>query len=361
MLVEKDPRLNRTNGLDSIRRLLLWIDGEIEVSTNYEERPNTSTMPFTIIIHLIQYFYYFDNDVDYPCQSKVVHSVQHAGVQGFCTGMLTAVAVACSKNEQDVNAFGAVAMRLAFCVGAYADLESVLHVETVSLAVRWRSDTGHDSVREILKGYNDAYISVIADETDVTVTVAKTNMAALSQELSEEGMSVIRTGLEGRYHSPKNKNSVTRIMELCETRHGLCLPDARDLLTPVRSNTTSRTITRGSLNQQVLHCIIHDLANWHAAFSAAASHLDQSRDDLILNFGTTKSIPSSFAKQLSSNVMKAKVVEAKSWALLPRKAFGDRFIPSDAKSLSPPASKNSLYNENAIAVIGMACKFPGAD
>ena len=361
ILIEKDPRLNRTNGLDSIRRLLLWIDGEIEVSADYEERPNTLTMPFTIVIHLIQYFYYFDNDIDYPSQSKVIHSVQHAGVQGFCTGMLTAVAVACSKNEQDVNAFGAVAMRLAFCVGAYADLHSVLHVETVSLAVRWRSDTGHDRVREILKGYNDAYISVIADETDVTVTVAKTHMAALSQELSEEGMSVIRTGLEGRYHSPKNEDSVNRIMELSESQHGLCLPDARDLLTPVRSNTTSQIITQGSLNQQTLHCIIHELANWHATFFAAASHLGQSGDDLILSFGTTKSIPSSFAKQLSSNIIEAKIVEARSWALSPRKTFGDRFIPSSVKSLSPPASKNSLYDENAIAVIGMACKFPGAD
>ena len=43
-------------------------------------------------------------------------------------------------------------------------------------------------MREIVKGYPTAQISVILDETDVTVTVAKANLSALSQELSEEGI-----------------------------------------------------------------------------------------------------------------------------------------------------------------------------
>ena len=356
ILIENDARLDQTRGMESVRTLQRWIDGEQEVSLMCREWPSTMTMPLTIIIHLIQYLYYFDNDVDYPSQSRILKSVDHGGIQGFCAGMLTAIAVACSKNEEDINDFGTVALRLALCIGAYVDLDMVLNLETVSLAVRWRSETGYYRVREILKGYPDAYIGVIVDETDVTVTVARTHIAALSQDLSKEGMSVLPIGLEGRYHSSANKDGAERILTLCDSQPGLSFPDPRGLLVPVMSNATSQVIKEGSLTQHALQCIMYKPADWHGAFSAAASSLPTTEGKVIIGFGTTKSIPSSFVKR-----SKVKVVEAKFWNLLPRRAFGDRFLPSAAKNADLPTPTKSLYGDNAIAVVGMACKFPGAD
>ena len=140
-LLRKDPLLNSLPGKRSVQLLQDWINGE-EVSLASVKRPNILTLPLTIITHFVQYFYYIDNDTDYPSQSRLLKSVELGGMQGFCAGILTAVAVSCSKNEEDINIFGATALRLAFCIGAYVDLDSALNIETVSLVIRWRSKTG---------------------------------------------------------------------------------------------------------------------------------------------------------------------------------------------------------------------------
>ena len=152
-LLRYDPKLEQTSGLDSIKKVSRWLDGE-EISLS-SVQPNTLTTVLTIIVHLTQYLYYIDNDIDYPSQSKVIENVQAGGIQGFCIGLLSAVAVASSRTEEDLNHFGAIALRLALCAGAYVDLDRVLNVDTVFLAVRWRTETSYDRVEEILKGYSN--------------------------------------------------------------------------------------------------------------------------------------------------------------------------------------------------------------
>lgn len=354
VITEKDARLQRTSGLDSINNLLGWIQGKGVYL--HQGGQNTLTLPLTIIVHLTQYFYYLDNDADYPSQRTVLKSVALAGIQGFCAGLLTAVAVACSHSEDDVNRFGAVALRLAFCIGAYVDLDSISNIQTVSLAVRWRSQTGQDRIREILKGYSDAYIMVIADDRNVTVNVDKEHMASLSQELSEEGMSVMPTGLEGRYHSPTNEDAVARILALCESQPDLSFLHAEALEAPVRSNATAQVIQKGSLNRLTIQCIMLELADWHRTISAAASDLSLVEDRMFMSLGATKSIPLSINKQNDF-----KLVEGRFWSLLPRKAFGDMFTPLSLNPKTPSVSTNNPYGDSAIAVVGMACKFPGAN
>jgi len=355
VLVEKDKQLSQLQGLKSIGVLRRWLNGE-DLSLARGEQPNTLTLPMTVIVHLVQYFYYFDNDVNYPSQPKVLQNVEQGGIQGFCAGFLTAIAVACSQNEEEVTNFGAVALRQALCIGAYVDLDSALNLDTICLAVRWRSNTGYDRVREIIKAYLDTYISVIVDETDVAVTVPKAYVAALSQELSEEGMSVMSIGLEGRYHSSTNNDATDRILALCASQSTLSFPDARALRAPVRSNFSTKVITEGSLNRHAIQCIMDDISDWRRTISIASSDISRLKDAIVLSFGTTRAVPLPIVKQFA-----LQVVEAKSWTLLPRRAFGDKLAPSIAEIASPIANKNSLYGENAIAVVGMACKFPGAD
>ena len=153
-LLQYDSRLEQTSGLDSIKKVSRWLDGE-DLSVSVDVQPNTLTTILTIIVHLTQYLYYIDNDIDYPSQSKVIENIQAGGVQGFCIGLLSAVAVASSRNEEDLNHFGAIALRLALCAGAYVDLDRILNVDTVFLAVRWRTETSYERVEEILKGYSN--------------------------------------------------------------------------------------------------------------------------------------------------------------------------------------------------------------
>lgn len=153
-LVDHDSALAAVPGDECLKNLREWIDhGELSLTSDVP--PNVLLMPFTIIIHIIQYFHYIGSN-DGPSQTEVLDNIKLGGVQGFCTGILTAIAVACSKNEEDINAFGAVALRLALCIGAYVDLDGAFADEahvTSSLAVRWRSEAGHDRILETLKSY----------------------------------------------------------------------------------------------------------------------------------------------------------------------------------------------------------------
>ena len=165
-LVEHDARLSGVPGLDSVQILVHWVEhGDMPHDVNIS--PNVLTMPLTIIIQVIQYLHYIDSDIDGPSHGQILENVKAGGVQGFCTGLLTAIAVACSRDEGSVNELGAVALRLALCIGAYVDLDGAFAdepLETSSLAVRWRPAVGHDrtldDLKEILKGFPNVRRSI---------------------------------------------------------------------------------------------------------------------------------------------------------------------------------------------------------
>ena len=157
-LLKSNPRLHRVPGRESMRDLRQWIDTGHFPAT-IEPVPSILSTPMTIIIHTVQYIDYLkDNSNAFPTHSDLLRSLQLGGVQGFCTGFLTAIAVACSKNEKDIDELGAVALRLALCIGAYVDLDGAYATppnETCWLAVRWRHEVEKDRVLNILKSYPD--------------------------------------------------------------------------------------------------------------------------------------------------------------------------------------------------------------
>lgn len=159
-LVESNSDLRNVPGLQSISDIHQWVDqGESAWTTKV--LPNVLLTQLTVIIHIVEYFQYLDNGKRNATHSQVLEGVLHGGIQGFCSGLLAAIALACSKDEGGVNVLGAVALRLAMCIGAFVDLEgafaSTPH-EACCLAVRWRPEAGRDQVRAILRGYPDVRI-----------------------------------------------------------------------------------------------------------------------------------------------------------------------------------------------------------
>lgn len=152
-LIAHDPRLTAVPGQAWLDDLVEWVNhGELQSTSGFP--PNVLTMPFTIIIHITQYFHYLDGLQ--ANHAEVLENVKTGGIQGFCTGILSAISVACSTDEEHINVLGIVALKLALCIGAYVDLDGAFATEvneTTSVAVRWRSEAGHDSVLETLKSY----------------------------------------------------------------------------------------------------------------------------------------------------------------------------------------------------------------
>ena len=191
-LTAHDPRLTAVPGQAWLDDLVEWVNhGEVLSTSGLP--PNVLTMPFTIIIHIIQYFHYIEGlQINH---AEVLKNVKTAGIQGFCTGILTAIAVACSEDEEDINVFCVVALKLALCIGAYVDLDGAFANEvneTTSVAVRWRSEGGHDSILETLKSYPE-------------VSMAHKGVDARLQTYSTTGIHLRCFGFNGRhyYHSKK--------------------------------------------------------------------------------------------------------------------------------------------------------------
>lgn len=157
-LVEASPSLSQVPGLRSLEDIKRWIDqGDFPLSSS-ETLPNVLSTPLTVIIHIVEYFNYLEHLGPSTSHSQVLDSVQNGGIQGFCTGFLAAISLACSPTEENINQIGAVALRLAVCIGAFVDLDARFAIpprETSCFMVRWTSAVGKSHVMEILNDYSE--------------------------------------------------------------------------------------------------------------------------------------------------------------------------------------------------------------
>lgn len=91
------------------------------------------SLPLLVVIQTCQYIQYLE-----------LHGASHAqfmaqlraggGIQGYCGGLLPAVAIACSKTEEEVAENASIAARIALAIGAYGELgddESVPGATTI--------------------------------------------------------------------------------------------------------------------------------------------------------------------------------------------------------------------------------------
>lgn len=126
---------------------------------------------------------------------------------------------------------------------------------------------------------------------------------------------------------------------------------------PLRSNTTAQILTEGSLHELATRCILVELSNWHLTISAAVSQLIRIERPVAATFGLLDFIPSSVIRESG-----LKVNKMRSSKLFPSRLAGSEpAVPSGTVTPQVSAPQDGRYPDHAIAVVGMACKFPGAD
>lgn len=119
---------------------------------------NACLTPLVVIGQLIQY-------------SKIRSSgnVKHSNVceetLGFCTGLLSAFAVASSRSWQDVATYGAVAIRLAMLVGAVVDVQESPKAAgpSRSLTVAWSNEETRSKAMQIVHSFDGVSLDVQLD------------------------------------------------------------------------------------------------------------------------------------------------------------------------------------------------------
>ncbi|KAL4789762.1 hypothetical protein BDV19DRAFT_394754 [Aspergillus venezuelensis] len=348
VLLAADPALAAVPDQKSLQQLSYWLShGEFPRAKETSDLPATLVIPLTVTVHLVQYLLYTDEAEANPGRTHddiLSHVRDRGGVQGLCTGLLSAVTVATSPDLDTLWRQACVVLRLAVAIGAYVDLDLV-DANVTSVAVRSRI-ANKDTLTECLKKIPGAYISVITDESSSTITVPPVSLDAISQTLGSKGFTLKQVDLRGRFHHSGHTRSLERLRHLVASNPDFQLGTGT-LLAPVYSNIDGKSLRPESFQDTVLASILTQQCQWYASISAAFVGISQDGKVEVVQFGHVDCIPSSLQRHARVSIRKIAGVPGPAFQLCTKG--------------SPPVGTDLSSPREPIAVIGMACKFPGAD
>jgi hypothetical protein len=190
----------------------------------------------------------------------------------------------------------------------------------------------------------------VTDKTRVTVTLSARDTSPFALQLSELGLSVHPIRLRGRYHNPVHKAAVQSLKELFRQDERFWFSAADRLALPLRSNADAELITAGNLHDIALECILLKPSLWYQNVAAAVATVRQrtNTNPAIFPVGTERVVPSSVT---NSEIPKPKNIYA---------APVSTHQPRN-KIQNGEHTRVSHFNDSAIAIVGMACRYPEAD
>ncbi|KAF2994037.1 t1pks [Curvularia kusanoi] len=328
-----DPALDRVPARSSISMITQWL--EDESVSEFPSKNNSLCTPLTVIIQIVQYFQYLERLS--LSHKQVTAAIATGGIQGFCTGILPALAISSSRDENEILSNAAVAVRLALCIGAYVDLNREVNAsEMACIVVRCKAPASVESIPTLLQPWQDAFLSVVYDQDTVTVTARKCDLSQLEAFLSERDCSVRNVAIEGCFHSFLNKGALKQIETLCKASSLFDLRVASFLRVPVRTNVNGQHISEGSLSLVAASTLLTEVSDWHTTVSKTAQDIGYGANVTI--FGLSDVIPPSVQRKWQLRV-------ARAWR-----------VSSEMSSKSI-----SLYPPHAIAIVGMSAKYAGVD
>lgn len=157
------------NGDALLRELQTWVQTGALDSTKFP-LPNILLTPLVVALQLSHYFKYLEakQPDDEDRHHAHISTLRDAEAVGFCTGLLTAIAVSSAKDDRQLREYGSVAIRLAMLAGAVVDAQDMSGQsddEAGSFSVAWSSPAAGEEMRQSLKKYPDvsSLSSILAD------------------------------------------------------------------------------------------------------------------------------------------------------------------------------------------------------
>ena len=156
--------------------------------------------------------------------------------------------------------------------------------------------------------------------------------------------------LRGKVHNPENADLARELCTLCDKHDELRLPDASHLGAPLRSNKNGEKILEGSLTHEAIETILASCCQWYDLLIGVCSDLEktETQTHLFAAFGIGDCIPLAPFHKAGLQITKLDIlsfIKALMAPVLPVSDFGPKYA----------------YPTNAVAVVGMACRLPGAN
>ncbi|KAH8703288.1 hypothetical protein BGW36DRAFT_354716 [Talaromyces proteolyticus] len=341
LIAEVEPRLlsGKTQGLQAFVELQTWLNTGV-LECKLESIPsNALQSPLTVILHVVHYI-------------KCV--IQRSMCQPRSTDDDLPEKFGLQDNAVDFSEYASVALRLAACLGVFVDLNGGRDDpnETMqAVVVQWKTDLQRLWLLQTMANYPKAYTSVLKDSTTLTIVVPQMSVPSIRQTLLSEGIHVTPLSLAGRYHHSSNADAVRKIIQLAHSRPiEFQFPSTTRLMRPLRANYDAQIIDGGRqdliLHEMAIKSLLMEQVDWHTLMNATLTDGDAERFPSILVVGLTNCLPQEVLHreggldiQFSEEVRKLQT------------------SPPLNSGLTPP----QLNQENSIAIVGMAGRFPGAD
>ena len=210
---------------------------------------------------------------------------------------------------------------------------------------------------------HQVYISGYTDPRTVGVVGAIDSVHQVEKRAKDAGLIVQGISMRGKLHNPENKDLAKDLQDFCESDVMPAMPEASECQVPLRSNITNEIITQGSFLPHILAGLWVQV-DWYKIMVNVAEDLKQSAQDShdILLFALGDCIP-----KLAFNKTGLKTKKVDVHALVVNTdpvVFTSHSRGNSSQQQSDQTTKRNAeesYPENAIAITGVACRFPGAD
>lgn len=336
-----------------------------ESSTLREAKSGIVAMQSLVIIQVVQYFQYLElTGISHAECIKALRKT--GGIQGYCAGLLPALAIGCARFESEVVQNAKAALRVALAIGAYQQLgddESIPGATTIILRLSTPGE-GDEIVgqfpgvstlsqtdpimsivlaRLILK-YDictKCYVSAVTDPRTISVVGPVQALKELSEFARGRGLLTQDMHLRGKIHNPENLDLARELCEICDNTPSLQLPSFDKLQLPLRSNRTGGLIQTCSLTHEAVYTILAARCEWYTLLERVAQDLKSTGENShgVVCFGLGDCVPVSAFRLAGLSLTKTNVAQAIKQVELQKYEF----------------------NRNAIAVVGASCRLPGAN
>ncbi|KAI5917885.1 BcPKS16, polyketide synthase [Camillea tinctor] len=316
---------------------------------------NITSLPLLAVLQIAQYLRYLE--IREVSHKEFVNEIREGGggVHGYCGGLPAAVCIGSGKTEEDVVKYMGTALKILVGIGAYteaADEDS--GSENTLLAIRLKHEGQGE---ELTRQFPGTYISAITGPKSVSIGGPAKTLRDFRHHMTEhEGIRAQEIHLGGSAHNPENSHLAAELCRLCQdSQQGLQLPEASQLLLPLRTNQTGQLLTRGSLTDDLIWTMLAARCEWLELLKGVAQDLTQSSraQHHFAIFGWDDCVTMSPFHQQQLRVTKVLTKNL----ILEEPSLPD--ARGDMKE-SGEGSSPFKFPENSIAVVGVACRLPGA-
>ncbi|KAK4244346.1 BcPKS16, polyketide synthase [Corynascus novoguineensis] len=226
-----------------------------------EARSGIVALPLLLVLQITQYLRYLAHH-GLSHQGFLASVGKAGGIQGYCGGLPSAMAIACAKDEAEVIKHTATAMRIVLGVGAYGEAaDDTGGTGSTTLAMRLKYEGQGD---DLTRRFPGTHVSAITEPRSVSIVGPAGKLHELyCFSRDQEGVQVQKMEVRGKVHNPDNKELAVQLARLCSETPSLQLPDASQLQVHVRSNRSGERLVQGSLADELVTTILASRCEWY--------------------------------------------------------------------------------------------------